>query len=281
MASQIRTSVNFKILSSSSTTPTPIFSFRGLASLRTPMAGAFSTSFVFLGVIILSSANVSLALGLKTKLALHSSVTFNQSSSCPSHRPHVTLIVNSTIINDNIKKIHSLTTNVNVTDCCPSYAFAEVTVPGIPSNNKLVIAIVFLCGNNISAEISSSWQIFVQGITPARDVRYNNGLLLWSDPYFHSDVPQPSVYTYTIMVDGIVIYYNITATSVWLNVSYCLMEFNVSIETFLYKYQSTENITIQNNNYTVELVDATYIPMKRTIDANITFKACYTIVFLF
>ena len=56
-----------------------------------------------------------------------------------------------------------LTTNVSDTYCCPANVTAEITVPGLPLNNRLVVSIEVICGSNINAKKSFHWFISLRG----------------------------------------------------------------------------------------------------------------------
>ena len=63
--------------------------------------------------------------------------------------------------------------------------------------------------------------------------------LSWLPPTFYSDdIPQREDPVYNILVNGLSVA-STTDTSVWLNISSCTVEFNVSIVTSIDEYQST------------------------------------------
>ena len=97
------------------------------------------------------------------------------------------------------------------------------------------------------------------GITPAENIEWfaDSKILSWSRPSFYSiDIPQGSFFTYNILLDGISVA-STTDTSVWLlNVSSCIMEFNVSIVTSIYYYTAQirkriPNIANTSNDYSI------------------------------
>ena len=92
--------------------------------------------------------------------------------------------------------------------------------------------------------------ILILGISSVEDIQWFNdtGVLSWSPPsFFSKDIPQGEDPVYNILVNGLSVAIT-TDTSVWLNISSCTVEFNVSIVTSIDKYQSTKTISIKNNS---------------------------------
>ena len=70
--------------------------------------------------------------------------------------------------------------------------------------------------------------------------------LSWSPPTFYStDIPQGVDPDYNILINGISSI-NTTDTSVWLNVSSCAFNFNVSIMTCIDQYKSVKEYSVDN-----------------------------------
>ena len=73
-------------------------------------------------------------------------------------------------------------------------------------------------------------------------------MLSWSPPSFYSqDIIKYSLTNtiYNLLVNEISII-NTSDVSVWLNISYCTVQFNVSIITYITQYQSIKEKSIEN-----------------------------------
>ena len=83
--------------------------------------------------------------------------------------------------------------------------------------------------------------LFSLGVSTVEDIQWSVALqtLSWLPPTFYSDdIPQGEDPVYNVLVNGISVT-NTSDTSVWLNISSCTVEFNVSIVTSIDEYQST------------------------------------------
>ena len=86
------------------------------------------------------------------------------------------------------------------------------------------------------------------GVSIVEDIQWSidSQTLSWLPPTFYSDdIPQGEDPVYNILVDSISVA-NTTDTSIWLNVSYCTVEFNVSIVASIDQYQSEVEYSVDN-----------------------------------
>ncbi|XP_019857005.1 PREDICTED: uncharacterized protein LOC109585381 [Amphimedon queenslandica] len=168
--------------------------------------------------------------------------------------------VQAVILTDSIK----IQRDITVTDFEVSGNLSSLlTITALPINNGINIACHIYSFEPSFQQDLSGGTLTIRGVSTVEDIQWSIALqtLSWLPPTFYSDdIPLGEKPIYNVLINGISVT-NITDTSLWLNISSCTTEFNVSIVTSVNEYQSIAmEYSVDNNGvYNISIVNYTLI----------------------